>query len=149
MVDPLSGLKKVGQAKLKVLFWDVYNSSFYNQTGEFQINQLPQALRIDYLRDIQAKDLVKRTEDEWEKLGIKQALIEKWSPLLSDLFPNIKKGDTLILQVSKDHQSEFFFNGKAIGNISDPNFGLSFLRIWLDEQCSYPLVREKLLGLNK
>jgi hypothetical protein len=149
MADPLTELKKVGEAKLKVLFWDVYNSSLYSQTGEYQAEQFPQALKINYLRDIDAEDLIEKTQEEWEKLGIKQETFTPWIPLLTEIFPNIKKGDTLLLNVSKDQQSEFFFNGETIGKITDKNFGSSFLRIWLDENCSYPKVRNKLIGLNK
>jgi hypothetical protein len=149
MADPLAELKKVGEAKLKVLFWDVYNSSLYSQTGEYQVEQFPQALKINYLRDIDAEDLVARTQKEWEKLGIKQETFTPWISLLAEIFPNINKGDTLLLDVSKDQQSEFYFNGKTIGKITDKNFGPNFLRIWLDENCSYPKVRNKLIGLNK
>lgn len=149
MADPLFELKKVGEAKLKVLFWDVYHSSLYSQTGEYQAEQFPQALKIDYLRDIDADDLIQRTQEEWEKLGIEEKEFSQWLPLLTDIFPNIKKGDTLLLHVSENHQSELFFNGKTIGKITDPTFGKNFLRIWLDKNCSYPKVRNKLIGLNK
>jgi hypothetical protein len=149
MADPLAQLKKVGEAKLKVLFWDVYNSSLYSQTGEYQTEKFPQALKISYLRDIDAEDLIKRTQEEWVKLGIKQETFTPWLPLLTNIFPNIKKGDTLLLSVSEDRRSEFFFNGEAIGKISDQTFGKSFLRIWLDENCSYPRVRNQLIGLHK
>ena len=70
-------------------------------------------------------------------------------PLLGNIFPDIKKGDTLLLNVSENQQSEFFLNGKAIGKIIDQNFGRNFLRIWLDENCSYPKIRDKLIGLKK
>ena len=149
MANPLDDLKKVGEAKLKVLFWDVYNSSLYSKTGEYQAEQFPQALKINYLRDIDAEDLIERTQDEWEKLGIKQVTFSQWIPLLTNIFPDIKKGDTLLLRVSENQQSEFFFNGKTIGKITDQTFGKSFLRIWLDEKCSYPKVRNKLIGSNK
>ena len=149
MANPLDDLKKVGEAKLKVLFWDVYNSSFYSKTGEYQAEQFPQALKINYLRDIDAEDLIERTQDEWEKLGIKQVTFSQWIPLLTNIFPDIKKGDTLLLSVSENQQSEFFFNGKTIGKITDQTFGKSFLRIWLDENSSYPKVRNKLIGSNK
>jgi hypothetical protein len=149
MAEPISELKKVGEAKLKILFWDVYNSTLYSQTGEYQVEQFPQALKIQYLRDIDAEDLIERTKDEWEKLGINQELFNQWIPLLTDIFPNIKEGDTLLLNVSENQQSEFFFNGETIGKITDRTFGKSFLRIWLDENCSYPKVRNKLIGLNK
>ena len=149
MANPLDDLKKVGEAKLKVLFWDVYNSSLYSKTGEYQAEQFPQALKINYLRDIDAEDLIERTQDEWEKLGIKQVTFSQWIPLLTNIFPDIKKGDTLLLSVSENQQSEFFFNGKTIGKITDQTFGKNFLRIWLDENCSYPKVRNKLIGSNK
>ena len=132
-----------------LLFWDVYNSSLYSKTGEYQAEKFPQALKINYLRDIDAEDLIERTQDEWEKLGIKQVTFSQWIPLLTNIFPDIKKGDTLLLSVSENQQSEFFFNGKTIGKITDQTFGKSFLRIWLDENCSYPKVRNKLIGSNK
>lgn len=149
MADPLINLKKVGEAKLKVLFWDVYNSSLYSQTGEYQLEQFPQALKISYLRDIEAEDLIERTQDEWKKLGIKKETFKPWIPLLTDIFPDIKKGDILLLSVNEEFDSEFFFNGQSIGKIADKTFGKSFLRIWLDENCSYPKVRNQLIGLNK
>ena len=149
VANPLDDLKKVGEAKLKVLFWDIYNSSLYSKTGEYQAEQFPQALKVNYLRDIDAEDLIEKTQDEWEKLGIKQVTFSQWIPLLTNIFPDIKKGDTLFLSVSEDQQSEFFFNGKTIGKITDQTFGKNFLRIWLDENCSYPKVRNKLIGLNK
>ena len=102
IANPLDDLKKVGEAKLKVLFWDVYNSSLYSKTGEYQAEQFPQALKIKYLRDIDAEDLIERTQDEWEKLGIKQVTFSQWIPLLTNIFPDIKKGDTLLLSVSEN-----------------------------------------------
>ena len=149
MADPLSELKKVGEAKLQVLFWDVYNSSLYSQTGQYQAESFPQALKIDYLRNIDANDLIEKTQDEWEKLGIEKVKFTPWITLLTDIFPDIKKGDSLLLSVNKNLQSEFFFNGKKIGEITDQTFGKTFLRIWLDENCRYPQVRNKLIGIKK
>jgi len=149
MADPLSELKKVGEAKLQVLFWDVYNSSLYSQTGQYLAESFPQALKIDYLRNIDANDLIEKTQDEWEKLGIEKVKFTPWITLLTDIFPDIKKGDSLLLSVNKNLQSEFFFNGKKIGEITDQTFGKTFLRIWLDENCRYPQVRNKLIGIKK
>jgi hypothetical protein len=149
MSNPLENFTKIGEAKLSVLFWDIYNSSLYNQTGNYQTDLYPQALSISYLRNIDAQDLIERTQDEWGKLDIKEQQFTGWIPLLTQIFPDIKKGDTLLLVVDKSKESEFFFNGKSIGKIADTLFGQSFLRIWLDENCSYPKVRDKLIGLSK
>lgn len=149
MSDPVSGLIKIGEAKLRVLFWDIYNSSLYNPTGEYLEGQYPLVLKIDYLRDVAAKDLIERAQDECLKLGTTKEMFSSWIPLLRDMFPNIKKGDSLILKVCEEQRSEFIFNGVCIGKISDQTFGESFLSIWLDEKCSFPSVRNKLIGRKR
>lgn len=149
MASPVDGLTKVGEAKLKVLFWDVYYSTLYNQTGTYQGGNPPIALKLEYLRDIDAKDLIDSTQEEWEKLGVKKAQFATWLTALESIFPDIKKGDTIVLLVNQKSQSEFFHNDSSIGNVTDPSFGPSFLRIWLDEKSSYPKVRKKLIGQNK
>ena len=148
LADQLEYLKKIGDAKLKVLFWDIYDASLYSKTKEYKKEQFPQALQIIYLRNIDSEDLIEKTEEEWEKLGIKQVKSNKWITLLKNIYPDIKKGDKLLFIVYENLRSEFFLNDKTIGEISDINFGKSFLRIWLDEDCSFPELRKKLIGLN-
>tara|TARA_Y100001970_G_C14182211_1_gene830444 strand:- start:192 stop:716 length:525 start_codon:yes stop_codon:yes gene_type:complete len=148
LADQLEYLKKIGDAKLKVLFWDIYNASLYSKTKEYKEEQFPQALQIIYLRNIDSEDLIEKTEEEWEKLGINQVKFNKWITLLKNIYPDIKKGDKLLFIVYENLRSEFFLNDKTIGKISDINFGKSFLRIWLDKDCSFPELRNKLIGLN-
>ena len=148
LANQLKNLKKIGDAKLKVLFWDIYNASLYSKTKEYKEEQFPQALQIIYLRNIDSEDLIEKTEEEWEKLGINQVKFNKWITLLKNIYPDIKKGDKLLFIVYENLRSEFFLNGKTIGKISDKTFGKSFLRIWLDKNCSFPELRNKLIGLN-
>ena len=149
LAKPLENLKKVGEAKLKVLFWDIYIASLYSKTGKYEEDQYPQVLKINYFREIDSEELIQRTQKEWEKLGIKQEKFNQWVVLLKNIFPDIKKGDSLLLKVGKNRESEFFFNGKTIGNVNNKTFGKNFLRIWLDKNCSYPKLRNKLLRSNK
>lgn len=144
--NPLDNYTKIGEAKLKVFFWDIYNSSLYSQSGIYAADEFPQALEISYLRKISGDDLVIHTKEEWQKLGISKEKIDKWLPTLAELFPNINKGDTLLLIVNQERISEFYLNESSIGVISDKEFGESFLQIWLDENASYPKVRNKLIG---
>lgn len=148
MANPISDLKKVGEAKLKVLFWNVYNSSLYTTSGQYRPDSFPQALRIEYLRDIEAEDLLESTQEEWEKLGLSPETFTPWLAQLADIFPNISEDDILLLTVEGGQKSTFFYNGKIIGEVTDPGFGESFLRIWLDENSSYPKLRNKLIGLK-
>lgn len=146
MASPVAELKKVGQAKLEVLFWDVYESELYSDDGQYQLDTYPLALKIHYLRNIQADDLVERTAQEWQKLGISKQQAAPWLAQLKTLWPDIKKGDELTIVVNNDRSSDFFFNNQSLATIDDRDFGPSFLRIWLDEKCSYPKLRQKLIG---
>lgn len=145
--EPLANLQRVGQAKLSVFIWDVYDSYLYSEDGKYSPEQYPMALRIQYLRDIEAADLVDQTEEEWLKLGIEKEDFKSWLVRVADIWPDIKKGDELLLRVDKNLESRFYFNGEFIGALTDPRFGSSFLDIWLSPNCSYPKVRNALIGL--
>ena len=146
MANPTNYLKKVGEAKLQILFWDIYTSELFSTSGQYQKDILPLALKIKYLRNIDAEDLIDKTLEEWLKLGITNEQAKPWLSQLKELWPNIKKSDELTLVVSQDFSSEFFFNGQSLGQLHDREFGPNFLRIWLDENCSYPKLRKKLIG---
>lgn len=146
MANPIHQLQKVGEAKLEFLFWDIYRSKLYSPSGNYQQNSYPVALDIEYLRDIKAVDLVERTADEWQKLGFEPAQVQQWLVLLSDMWPNIKKHDSLLLLIDEHQKSNFYYNEQLIGSLEDPLFGPSFLSIWLDENCSYPELRKQLIG---
>jgi len=146
MSSPISSLQKVGEAKLEIIFWDIYFSELYSADGTYQPQTYPIALNIRYLRDIKAADLVEQTIKEWKKLGISKDKYEKWLPFLTETWPNIKDGDELLFKVNAEKMGEFFFNGNSIGQLEDPEFSEQFLAIWLDENCSYPKVRKRLIG---
>lgn len=146
MANPIEDFKQVGAAKLEIFFFDIYHSQLYSETGQYQEGEYPLALNIQYLRDIDASDLVDRTEQEWQKLGFEDEQISPWLTLITSLWPDIKKGDTLLLVVEPDLSSTFYFNQKLLAKIEEPSFGQNFLAIWLDKNCSYPKLRKKLIG---
>ncbi|MDP5130656.1 MAG: chalcone isomerase family protein [Paraglaciecola sp.] len=147
--NPIADFKMVGKAKLEVLFWDVYRSELYTPSGTFEAKIFPQALKIHYLRNIKSKDLIERTDEEWQKLGISATQTAPWLEQLTAIWPDIKKGDELLLLVDQQHRSRFYFNNDIIGDIEDTDFGFNFLRIWLDEKSSYPDLQRQLIGENK
>ena len=146
MASPMQDMQKVGQAKLEFLFWDIYNSELYSPDGVFAQDTYPLALKIEYLRDIDADDLVDKTAEEWEKLGYSDEQIAPWLSEIKTIWPDINKGDELLLIVDEDKSSRFFYNHELIGDMQDTTFGPSFLAIWLDENCSFPKLRKKLIG---
>ena len=48
-------LQMVGQARLNVLFWPVYDSRLYSPDGRYAEGARPLRLEIQYLRDVEAQ----------------------------------------------------------------------------------------------
>lgn len=138
-------LQMVGQARLEVLWWPVYDSRLYSPGGIYVEGTRPLRLEIQYLRDIQAQDLIENTRKEWQRLGLVGAQ-QQWLQDLVRLWPNVKKNDVLALALDKLGRSTFFLNGQALGTIEDPGFGRDFLAIWLSPETSRPELRLALIG---
>jgi len=139
-------LKKVGEARLKVLFWSIYDSRLYAPGGTYERGKRPLKLEIEYLRDISAEDLVKRTGEEWESLGVTHERQNEWMQQLLTLWPDINKNDVLALELDNDSDATFYFNGERLGRIEDDDFGQHFIDIWLSPETSRPRVRLGLIG---
>jgi hypothetical protein len=138
--------KLVGEARLKVLLWSVYDSRLYTADGRYEAGQRPLRLEIEYLLDIPAANLVKRTRSEWAAMGREHPRQEAWLREVSDLWPDISAGDTLTLELAGDGRALFRFNGEVLGSVDDPEFGQQFADIWLSPETTRPEVRLALLG---
>ena len=141
-------LTEIGAARLKVLFWTIYDCYLYSEDGVYRGLEPNLVLRIDYRRRIGREDLIDRTRSEWHKQGLYSEASEPWLAKLTRIWPDIKKGDQILLQVTEGLASRFVFNGQVVGSISDPAFTERFLAIWLSEESSYPIQREQLIGAD-
>ncbi|MEP0203927.1 MAG: chalcone isomerase family protein [Halioglobus sp.] len=139
-------LTKVGEAKLKVLFWDVYNSTLYSDNGRYREGQVPLRLDIQYLLDIESNELVARTAQEWDELGLEHENREEWLTNLSNLWPDVSKDDVLTIELDDNNRSTFYRNGELLGTIEDRAFGASFIDIWLSPDTTRPKLRTSLIG---
>jgi Chalcone isomerase-like len=140
-------LHMVGQARLEFMFWPVYESRLYSADGTYQEDQLPLRLEIQYLRDVDAEDLVKHTQSEWRRQGLSHGGEQQWLETLWRLLPDVRENDILALVVDERGSSTFLVNGQPLGQIDDPHFGKQFLAIWLSPATSRPELRQALLGL--
>jgi len=140
-------LQMVGQARLDFMIWPIYDSRLYSVDGNYQEGQLPLRLEIQYLRDVDAVDLVKHTQSEWQRQGLSHVGEQQWLATLSRLLPSVKKNDVLTLLVDEQGGSAFSVNGEPLGRIEDPHFGQHFLAIWLSPNTTRPELRQALLGL--
>ncbi len=150
---PWHSWQKVGQARLSIFWFDIYDSALYSPSGRVanwpKVAQHPTALSITYLRDISATDFVNATEEQWQKLGFDQTQITPWIFKLKRIFPDVAEGDSLTY-VSHNQRGEFWFASNAafnlIGEIDDADLNQAFLAIWLSPSTSYPKLRAQLLG---
>ena len=135
----------VGEARLKVFIWKVYDSALFTPSGRWQ-GGAPYQLSLHYLRDIPAATLVEETEKAWQEQGRSHPRLNEWLGLLGDLWPDITEGDNLVFGLNASGDSAFWFNGSPIGSIDDRDFGPLFGGIWLDPDTPRPGLRAQLIG---
>ena len=135
----------VGEARLKVFIWKVYDSALFTPSGRWQ-GGAPYQLSLHYLRDIPAATLVEETEKAWQEQGRSHPRLNEWLGLLGDLWPDITEGDNLVFGLNASGDSAFWLNGSPIGSIDDRDFGPLFGGIWLDPDTPRPGLRAQLIG---
>ncbi|MGQ7847142.1 chalcone isomerase family protein [Granulosicoccus sp. 3-233] len=136
----------VGDSDMRWAFFKLYNVTLLTDDGTYASDDYPQALEIVYYRNIDRHDLINATRDQWQQLGIPENRFQPWLATLAELWPDIRKHDTLRLEVDASGANRFLHNGQAIGSVDDPDFSMSFLAIWLSVDTSRPDIRHKLIG---
>ena len=135
----------VGEARLKVLLWKVYDSALYTPSGRW-LGAGPYQLSLTYLRDIPVEQLIKETRKAWDEQNRVHPEQENWLRALAEMWPDISTGDNLVFGVGADDQNQFWFNGQSIGGIDHPDFAAFFGDIWLSEDSPRPALRARLIG---
>ena len=135
----------VGEARLKVLLWKVYDSALYTPSGRW-LGAGPYQLSLTYLRDIPVEQLIKETRKAWDEQNRVHPEQENWLRALAEMWPDISAGDNLVFGVGADDQNQFWFNGQSIGGIDHPDFAAFFGGIWLSEDSPRPALRARLIG---
>lgn len=146
LASPIAQLDRVGGATLRVLFWTIYDSKLYTPSGRYQGIEPQLALEVDYHRNVSAARLLEQTRAEWQKQGIYQPEHERWLDSLAAIWPDLRRGDVMVVRVDEQLASTFYLNGRLIGRLTDPVFTNNFLAIWLSENSSYPQLRKQLIG---
>jgi hypothetical protein len=107
----------------------------------------PFALELEYTRTLYGEKIAIASIDEIKKLGIgTNTQHEQWLTDMKKIFPNVEEGQQLTGIFTPGQPSRFFFNGKPIGDIADPEFGPAFFGIWLHPKTSAPKLRQVLLN---
>jgi hypothetical protein len=147
--DSAKKLKPVGETRLSVWFWDVYDAQLLTDSGNYN-DYDRRALRLSYLRDIEASDLVETTKEEWQRLGIDvSSEHQQWLSELNAMWPDVSNGDCLMLVENEQGHSTFYNAEKRLGEIPSAQFTDDFLAIWLSPNSRFKDERNELIGADK
>lgn len=147
----LQNPRTVGQARLKVWGFEVYDATLRADAGfsatAFERHRF--ALELSYLRSFKGSDIARRSVDEMRNIEpVTAEQGTRWQQALTQLFPDVQKGDRITGLHLPGEAARFFLNDRLLGDINDPDFSRRFFGIWLSPQTSQPRMREQLLGLN-
>lgn len=136
----------VGQSRMTYLMWDVYDAAFF-RSSQHENLQPPYALSLTYLRSITGRQIADSAVDEMRKHGFTQEIIlAEWHNMMVDLFPDVEPGTQLTGIATADGTTQFYHDGRFIGQVNDASFTARFFDIWLGPQTSDVAFRNRLLG---
>ena len=148
--NTLDNPQLIGEGRLKILLWKVYDAALYSNTGTYD-NDEPFALELTYLRAVKGKKIVDTTMDEIRRLATTDISVERlkeWRQQLDSTIPDMKAGMIITGVRTSEGYTEIYVNAEKIDTIDDPAFTDGFFAIWLSEKTSEPGLRTKLLGLD-
>lgn len=145
----LASATLTGSARLSVFGFQVYDARLWTASGFTRDSYASHAfaLELAYLRSFNGAEIARRSLKEMQ--GVEAFTAERgarWLAEMTRLFPDVKKGDRLTGVYQPGTGVAFLFNGKAAGEVRDPDFARVFMGIWLSPRTSEPAMREQLLA---
>lgn len=145
--DNVPDAKVVGEARLKVFVWKVYDAVLYAPNGNWSYEK-PFALQLTYLRELDGKEIAKRSVKEIKEQGFSDVnTLASWGMDMQNIFPDVSKGSVLTGLYIPNQPTSFYDETKKIGMVKDAAFGRPFFDIWLGKKTSEPELRKQLIGL--
>lgn len=140
------GLTVRGEAVMRFFGLKVYDVRLWTQMKAFTHTD-PFVVELVYDMTLNGKDIAQRSVKEMRTQGISdEAKLKRWGDEMAKIFPDIKKGDSLIGVSIPGKEARFYNREKLIATVPDPEFAKAFFDIWLSEKSSEPTLRLKLLG---
>ncbi len=125
----------------------VYDGWFWSGSREWPSSG-PYALDLHYHRDLDGAKIAQRSADEIAKLGYGTADDRaRWLRDMTRIFPDVRRGDRMTGVHTAAGGVRYYYNGKLVGEVSDPGFARAFFGIWLDPRTSRDDFRQRLLGM--
>ncbi|MCL1141302.1 chalcone isomerase family protein [Shewanella gaetbuli] len=142
-------LTQVGEADMDFLWLDIYLAKLYSASGQYQPEQYPLMLEIEYHRDISSQELMSATVEQWQKIGVPEEVINSIRFHLDKAWPDVNENDRLSFVIHDESKAEFLFNDQSFYQLNDHQFSQAFVGIWLSEKTTRPELRQQLIGAIK
>lgn len=141
-----AALSMCGEGDLRFLGFKVYNARLWTPVKPHSASEVF-AIHLVYDMSFKGREIAERSVAEMRKVGYKdEQKLKRWGEEMLRIFPDIKKGDSLIGVSIPGKGAKFYSREKLIAIAEDAEFARAFFDIWLSEKTSEPKLREKLLG---
>ena len=139
-------LRLAGEGRLRWYGLHIYDASLWINGARWDGEQ-EYVLDIRYARDIKARRLIQTSLDEMRRLGLgNERRLETWAKQLAAVLPDVTKGGHLSGVNRPGAGATFYYQGRVVGTIADPEFARAFFAIWLDARTREPELRKLLIG---
>lgn len=138
----------LGNSRLRVWGFEVYDASLWASPG-FDAKGYEQhrfGLELNYLRSFKGRDIAERSMDEMRGIAaITPEQATRWLAAMSELFPDVQRGDRITGVHVPGSGARFYLNGRLRGELADEDFSRLFFGIWLSPKTSQPAMRATLI----
>ena len=142
----LQGLTARGEGVMRFFGLKVYDVRLWTMMKPFNHAE-PFALELVYDMSLSGRDIAERSVKEMREQGhVDEGKLKRWGEEMAKIFPDIRKGDTLVGVSIPGKEARFYTREKFIAAVADTEFAKAFFDIWLSEKTSAPGVRARLLG---
>ncbi len=143
----ISDVQVAGPGRLTWFGFRVYDAHLYVPRGYDTRAPLAQpfVLELQYARALKGRAIADASLDEIERLRFGNDLQRRrWHARMVELFPDVDAGRKLAGVHLPRVGAHFYFDGRFIGAVDDPEFARAFFSIWLDERTRAPQLRATL-----
>lgn len=106
----------------------------------------PFALDLRYARKLYGKKIAEASAEQMEQIGAGSPAERKvWLQKMLAIFPDVVEGSHVTGVFVPGAGARFYLDGKALGQVDDPDFARAFAGIWLDPATTAPELRAALL----
>ena len=142
----VAGARLAGEGDFRWFGLKIYDAQLWVGKDGYQAGNSPFALELRYARTLYGAKIAESSRDEIRKLGLgSESEQAAWLAAMRKLFPDVQEGSKITGVYLPAKGARFYFDGKALGEIADPQFARAFFAIWLDPKTSAPALRAALL----